>query len=224
MCVLVCRGRMNVGTMRTLENLAQLHRACRQLHSLAYGKVRRTQWKPVLSSACPMCPIQLHPLFWQRDPRSQFRLLSTKEVINSAFSPLPRLPLCGFLTVKGRASAVCRRIFSEFYKAQINGEEMGTNMWTFLNKFMWAFCLDSWNKYGSKYQKWNLKGWWSVCGSICSLIILHFQPFYNKLGERCCKFILHCVPSSFPHTKCQLSIGVSSGDLCTQLVYWELVS
>nr|XP_020664150.1 translation initiation factor IF-2, mitochondrial [Pogona vitticeps]XP_020664151.1 translation initiation factor IF-2, mitochondrial [Pogona vitticeps]XP_020664152.1 translation initiation factor IF-2, mitochondrial [Pogona vitticeps] len=70
---------MNVRTMRTLENLARLHRACRQLHSLAYGKVHRTQWKPVLSSACPMCPIQLHPLFWQPDARSQFRLLSTTE-------------------------------------------------------------------------------------------------------------------------------------------------
>ncbi|KAJ7341286.1 hypothetical protein JRQ81_005207 [Phrynocephalus forsythii] len=72
---------MNVKTMQTLENLAQLHRAYRQLHSLAYyGKVRRAQWKPVLSSACPMCPIQLHPLFWQPGARLvQFRLLSTKE-------------------------------------------------------------------------------------------------------------------------------------------------
>ncbi|XP_042302578.1 translation initiation factor IF-2, mitochondrial [Sceloporus undulatus] len=70
---------MNWRVMLTLENLAQLHRACRQLHSLAYGKVHRTQWKPVLSSACPMCPVQLHPLFWQPDTVSQFRLLTTKE-------------------------------------------------------------------------------------------------------------------------------------------------
>ncbi|XP_033000992.1 translation initiation factor IF-2, mitochondrial [Lacerta agilis] len=75
---------MNWRVMLTLENLGQLHRACRQLHSLAYGKVHRTQWKPVLSSAYPMCPVQLHPLLWQPDTSSQFRLLTTKERKKSA--------------------------------------------------------------------------------------------------------------------------------------------
>ncbi|XP_062979877.1 translation initiation factor IF-2, mitochondrial [Elgaria multicarinata webbii] len=70
---------MNWRVMLTLENLAQLHRACRQLHSLAYGKVHRAQWKPVLSSAYPMCPVQLCPLLWQPDTNSQLRLLTTKE-------------------------------------------------------------------------------------------------------------------------------------------------
>ncbi|XP_061481725.1 translation initiation factor IF-2, mitochondrial isoform X2 [Rhineura floridana] len=70
---------MNWRVMLTLDNLGQLHRACRQLHSLAYWKVHWTQWKPVLSSAYPMCPVQLCPLLWQPDTNSQFRLLTTKE-------------------------------------------------------------------------------------------------------------------------------------------------
>ncbi|XP_053101996.1 translation initiation factor IF-2, mitochondrial isoform X2 [Hemicordylus capensis] len=65
--------------MRTLENLARLHHTCRQLCSLAYRKAHKTQWKPVLSSAYPMCPVQLHPLLWQQDTSSQCRLLTTKE-------------------------------------------------------------------------------------------------------------------------------------------------
>ncbi|KAM6462359.1 translation initiation factor IF-2, mitochondrial [Liasis olivaceus] len=61
--------------MPPLENLAHLYRACRQLRSLAHRK----QWKSVLSSAYPMCPVQLHPLLWQPDTTSQFRLFTTKE-------------------------------------------------------------------------------------------------------------------------------------------------
>ncbi|XP_039200287.1 translation initiation factor IF-2, mitochondrial isoform X1 [Crotalus tigris] len=61
--------------MPPLENLTHLYSACRQLHSLAYRK----QWKFVLSSAYPMCPIQLYPLLWHPDTTSQFRLFTTKE-------------------------------------------------------------------------------------------------------------------------------------------------
>ncbi|XP_043368254.1 translation initiation factor IF-2, mitochondrial isoform X3 [Dermochelys coriacea] len=75
---------MNRGMMLKLENLVQLHCACRQLHSLSYRKIHRTQWKPVKSSTYPMQPIQLHPQFWQTDTfisvaLSQYRLLATKE-------------------------------------------------------------------------------------------------------------------------------------------------
>ncbi|XP_048374367.1 translation initiation factor IF-2, mitochondrial isoform X2 [Sphaerodactylus townsendi] len=75
---------MNWRVMLTVENVAYLHRACKQLHSLSYGKVHRTQWKPVLSSAYPMCPVQLHPRLWQPDTSPQARLLTTKERKKSA--------------------------------------------------------------------------------------------------------------------------------------------
>ncbi|XP_077670070.1 translation initiation factor IF-2, mitochondrial isoform X3 [Eretmochelys imbricata] len=75
---------MNRGMMLKLENLVQLHCACRQLHSLSYRKIHRTQWKPVKSSTYPMRPIQPHPQLWQTDTfisavLSQCRLLATKE-------------------------------------------------------------------------------------------------------------------------------------------------
>ncbi|XP_037751878.1 translation initiation factor IF-2, mitochondrial isoform X5 [Chelonia mydas] len=75
---------MNRGMMLKLENLVQLHCACRQLHSLSYRKIHRTQWKPVKSSTYPMRPIQPHPQLWQTDTfisvvLSQYRLLATKE-------------------------------------------------------------------------------------------------------------------------------------------------
>lgn len=78
---------MNQGMMLKLENLVQLHCACRQLHSLSYRKIHRTQWKPVKSSTYPMRPIQPHPQLWQTDTfisvvLSQYRLLATKEVMN----------------------------------------------------------------------------------------------------------------------------------------------
>ncbi|XP_048374376.1 translation initiation factor IF-2, mitochondrial isoform X3 [Sphaerodactylus townsendi] len=78
------REKMNWRVMLTVENVAYLHRACKQLHSLSYGKVHRTQWKPVLSSAYPMCPVQLHPRLWQPDTSPQARLLTTKERKKSA--------------------------------------------------------------------------------------------------------------------------------------------
>nr|XP_048698313.1 translation initiation factor IF-2, mitochondrial isoform X1 [Caretta caretta]XP_048698314.1 translation initiation factor IF-2, mitochondrial isoform X1 [Caretta caretta] len=75
---------MNRGMMLKLENLVQLHCACRQLHSLSYRKIHRTHWKPVKSSTYPMRPIQPHPQLWQTDTfisavLSQYRLLATKE-------------------------------------------------------------------------------------------------------------------------------------------------
>ncbi|TFK04564.1 Exportin-6 [Platysternon megacephalum] len=83
---LAARGseEMNRGMMLKLENLVQLHCACRQLHSLSYRKILRTQWKPVRSSTYPMRPVQLHPQLWQTDifigvVLSQYRLLATKE-------------------------------------------------------------------------------------------------------------------------------------------------
>uniref|UniRef100_A0A803T1Y3 Translation initiation factor IF-2, mitochondrial n=1 Tax=Anolis carolinensis TaxID=28377 RepID=A0A803T1Y3_ANOCA len=79
MFALLCRKEMSGRAMLTLENLAQLHRACRQLHSLAYGKVHRRQWRPVLPPARPLCPVQLHPPLWQPDTAPPFRLFTTKE-------------------------------------------------------------------------------------------------------------------------------------------------
>ncbi|XP_053878432.1 translation initiation factor IF-2, mitochondrial isoform X1 [Malaclemys terrapin pileata] len=75
---------MNRGMMLKLENLVHLHCACRQLHSLSYRKIHRTQWKPLWSSTYPMRPVQLHPQLWQTDTftsvaLSQYRLLATKE-------------------------------------------------------------------------------------------------------------------------------------------------
>ncbi|XP_065446865.1 translation initiation factor IF-2, mitochondrial isoform X6 [Chrysemys picta bellii] len=75
---------MNRGMMLKLENLVHLHCACRQLHSLSYRKIHRTQWKPLRSSTYPMRPVQLHPQLWQIDTftsvaLSQYRLLATKE-------------------------------------------------------------------------------------------------------------------------------------------------
>ncbi|XP_074845602.1 translation initiation factor IF-2, mitochondrial isoform X2 [Carettochelys insculpta] len=75
---------MNRGMMLKLENLVQLHSACRQLHSLSYRKVHRTQWKPVQSSTNPMWPVQLHARYWQAETfisvaLSQCRFLATKE-------------------------------------------------------------------------------------------------------------------------------------------------
>nr|XP_032623949.1 translation initiation factor IF-2, mitochondrial-like [Chelonoidis abingdonii] len=75
---------MNRGMMLKLENLVQLRCACRQLHSLSYRKIHRTQWKPVQSSTYTMRPVQLHPQLWQTNTffgvaLSQYRLLATKE-------------------------------------------------------------------------------------------------------------------------------------------------
>lgn len=92
--------------MLTLENLAYLHRICRQLHSRSYEKVYRTHWKPVLSSAYPMCPFQLHPQFWQPDINSQVRLLTTKEVINSYFILVPKIFCHAFPAYEMKASFV----------------------------------------------------------------------------------------------------------------------
>ncbi|CAI5771345.1 translation initiation factor IF-2, mitochondrial [Podarcis lilfordi] len=119
---------MNWRVMLTLENLGQLHRACRQLHSLAYGKGHRTQWKPVLSSAYPMCPVQLHPLLWQPDTSSQFRLLTTKERKKSAkekqrpVQPKPEkqeVEIMSRMTVEDLAKAMHKDI-DHIYEALLN--------------------------------------------------------------------------------------------------------
>uniref|UniRef100_A0A7M4G077 Translation initiation factor IF-2, mitochondrial n=1 Tax=Crocodylus porosus TaxID=8502 RepID=A0A7M4G077_CROPO len=78
---------MNRAGVLKLENLVQLHCACRQLHSLPYRKVHRAQWKPVRSSAHPTLPAQLYPQLWQTDKFGsvallQYRLLATNMVIN----------------------------------------------------------------------------------------------------------------------------------------------
>ncbi|XP_034966844.2 translation initiation factor IF-2, mitochondrial [Zootoca vivipara] len=119
---------MNWRVMLMLENLGQLHRACRQLHSLAYGKVQRTQWKPVLSSAYPMCPVQLHPLLWQPDTNSQFRLLTTKERKKSAKEKKPsvqpkpekqEVEIMSRMTVEDLAKAMHKDI-DHIYEALLN--------------------------------------------------------------------------------------------------------
>ncbi|XP_019372230.1 PREDICTED: translation initiation factor IF-2, mitochondrial isoform X2 [Gavialis gangeticus] len=74
--------KMNRAGVLKLENLVQLHCACRQLHSLPYREVHRAQWKPVHSSAHPTLPAQLYPQLWQTDKFGsvallQYRLLAT---------------------------------------------------------------------------------------------------------------------------------------------------
>ncbi|KFV78321.1 hypothetical protein N308_02497 [Struthio camelus australis] len=75
---------MSRGLILKLENLVQLHCACRQLHTLSYRKVYRAQWKPVQSSAYPMWSVHLYPQFWQADKlisvaSPRYRHLATKE-------------------------------------------------------------------------------------------------------------------------------------------------
>nr|XP_056708618.1 translation initiation factor IF-2, mitochondrial [Euleptes europaea] len=119
---------MNWRVMLTLENLAYLHRACKQLHSLSYGKVHRTQWKPVLASAYPVCPVQLHPQLWQPDTNSQVRLLTTKERKKSGKEKLLRIKpkvekqeveIMAEMTVKALAKAMHKDI-DHIYEALLN--------------------------------------------------------------------------------------------------------
>uniref|UniRef100_A0A8C4VLC8 Translation initiation factor IF-2, mitochondrial n=1 Tax=Gopherus evgoodei TaxID=1825980 RepID=A0A8C4VLC8_9SAUR len=89
---------MNRGMMLKLENLVQLRCAFRQLHSLSYRKIHRTQWKPVQSSTYTMRPVQLHPQPWQTNAffgvaLSQYRLLATKEGKRPGKRKLPPIKL-----------------------------------------------------------------------------------------------------------------------------------
>lgn len=115
---LTCRAEMSWKVMLTLTNLAHFHRACRQLHSLACRKGHRTQWRPVLSSAYTMCPVQLHPLLWQPSTNSQFRLLSTKEVINGNF----------ILVCEMKISSVCRYIIYWWFSLKWQSKQRGRCM------------------------------------------------------------------------------------------------
>ncbi|NXX89169.1 IF2M factor, partial [Centropus bengalensis] len=75
---------MNRGLTPKFENLVQLLGACRQLRALPYSKVSRAQWKPLPSSAHPVCSVLPYPQFWQNNTfvsiaLSQHRHLATKE-------------------------------------------------------------------------------------------------------------------------------------------------
>ncbi|XP_060105347.1 translation initiation factor IF-2, mitochondrial [Heteronotia binoei] len=119
---------MNWRVMLTLENLAYLHRACKQLHSLSYGKVYRTQWKSVLSSAYPVCAVQLYPQLWHPDINSQVRLLTTKERKKSGKEKLRQIKpqaekqeveIMTEMTVKALAKAM-RKDIDHIYEALLN--------------------------------------------------------------------------------------------------------
>ncbi|NWX10724.1 IF2M factor, partial [Caloenas nicobarica] len=75
---------MNRGLILKFENLVQLRGACRQLRTVSHRKVPKAQWKPVQSSAHPVCSVLLYPQLWQKDKLisialSQCRHLATKE-------------------------------------------------------------------------------------------------------------------------------------------------
>ncbi|KFP24382.1 hypothetical protein N325_08637 [Colius striatus] len=80
---------MNRGLVLKFENLVQFRGACQQLRALSSRKVHRAQWKPVQSSAHPLCP---QP--WQRDKvistaLSQHRHLATKEETKKRKKKIP---------------------------------------------------------------------------------------------------------------------------------------
>ncbi|XP_077189962.1 translation initiation factor IF-2, mitochondrial isoform X2 [Paroedura picta] len=120
--------KMNWRMMLTLENMAYLYRACKQLHSLSYGKVYRTQWKPVLSSTYHVCSVQLHPQLWQPDINSQVRLLTTKAREKSGKEKLRQIKqkvvkqeveIMSEMTVEALAKAM-RKDIDHIYEALLN--------------------------------------------------------------------------------------------------------
>ncbi|OPJ58926.1 translation initiation factor IF-2, mitochondrial [Patagioenas fasciata monilis] len=75
---------MNRGLILKFANLVQFRGACGQLRTLSHRKAARAQWKPVRSSAHPLCCALLSPQLWQKDKLmrialAQCRHLATKE-------------------------------------------------------------------------------------------------------------------------------------------------